>query len=47
MKSIGYDDAFNYKTAKGGIEGALVQLCPNGIDIYFGRRAVHLGVPGC
>jgi NADPH-dependent curcumin reductase CurA len=33
--SLGFDAAFNYKTAPGGIEAALRRLCPDGIDIYF------------
>ncbi|KAI8645999.1 hypothetical protein BD408DRAFT_410962 [Parasitella parasitica] len=33
IKSIGFDDAFNYKN--GDIEENLRRCCPNGIDIYF------------
>jgi NADPH-dependent curcumin reductase CurA len=33
LKSIGFDDAFNYKTEN--ISEALSRTCPNGIDIYF------------
>ncbi|OBZ81945.1 NADP-dependent alkenal double bond reductase P1, partial [Choanephora cucurbitarum] len=33
LKSIGFDDAFNYKN--GEIEELLRKHCPNGIDIYF------------
>lgn len=33
LKSIGFDDAFNYKN--GDIEENLRRTCPNGIDVYF------------
>jgi hypothetical protein len=33
--SLGFDAAFNYKTAAGGIEAALREHCPDGIDVYF------------
>ncbi|KAI9476064.1 MAG: hypothetical protein EXX96DRAFT_575634 [Benjaminiella poitrasii] len=33
LKSIGFDDAFNYK--KGDYEELLRKHCPNGIDVYF------------
>ncbi|KAI8373802.1 hypothetical protein BD560DRAFT_433913 [Blakeslea trispora] len=33
LKSIGFDDAFNYKN--GEIEELLRKHCPNGIDIYY------------
>ncbi|KAH8551972.1 hypothetical protein BGW37DRAFT_493102 [Umbelopsis sp. PMI_123] len=33
LKTIGFDDAFNYKTEN--INEALSRTCPNGIDIYF------------
>ncbi|KAI7906658.1 uncharacterized protein BX663DRAFT_497227 [Cokeromyces recurvatus] len=33
LKSIGFDDAFNYKS--GDIEELLRKHCPKGIDIYF------------
>jgi len=33
--SLGFDAAFNYKTVPNGIEAALRQNCPDGIDIYF------------
>lgn len=34
LKEIGYDAAFNYKTA-GPLREALAAACPKGIDIYF------------
>jgi hypothetical protein len=34
-RSLGFDAAFNYKTAEGGIEAALRRHCPDGIDVYF------------
>lgn len=33
LKEIGFDGAFNYKTED--IRSKLLELCPNGIDIYF------------
>jgi NADPH-dependent curcumin reductase CurA len=33
LKSIGFDDAFNYKTEN--IDEALTRTCPKGIDVYF------------
>lgn len=33
LKSIGFDDAFNYKTQDMNAE--LSRTCPNGIDVYF------------
>lgn len=33
VKSVGYDDAFNYKTETVG--EALTRLAPNGVDCYF------------
>ena len=35
VRSLGYDAAFNYKSAPDGILGALRQHCPDGIDVYF------------
>ncbi|KAI9243750.1 hypothetical protein BDA99DRAFT_429140 [Phascolomyces articulosus] len=34
LKEIGFDDAFNYKTA-GDLTTKLAEVCPKGIDIYF------------
>ena len=33
VKSVGYDDAFNYKTEK--VDEALKRLAPKGVDCYF------------
>jgi NADPH-dependent curcumin reductase CurA len=33
LKTIGFDEAFNYKTKD--VNQALSETCPNGIDIYF------------
>ncbi len=34
VEELGFDGAFNYKTA-GDYTAALKRLCPNGIDVYF------------
>lgn len=34
IDELGFDGAFNYKTAKNYVE-ELKKLCPNGIDVYF------------
>jgi NADPH-dependent curcumin reductase CurA len=33
LKSIGFDDAFNYKTTN--MDAELTRTCPNGVDVYF------------
>lgn len=33
LKSIGFDDAFNYKS--GNLSAQLTKVFPNGIDVYF------------
>lgn len=33
LKSIGFDDAFNYKTTN--MDAELIRTCPNGVDVYF------------
>lgn len=33
LKTIGFDEAFNYKTEN--VNEALARTCPNGIDVYF------------
>ncbi|KAG1656608.1 hypothetical protein FOA52_008431 [Chlamydomonas sp. UWO 241] len=33
LKSVGFDDAFNYNTTRPS--NALKAMCPNGIDVYF------------
>ena len=34
LKEIGFDEAFNYKTA-GDLNKKLSEVCPKGIDVYF------------
>jgi hypothetical protein len=35
VRGLGFDAAFNYRTVPGGIEAALREHCPHGIDVYF------------
>ena len=48
LKSIGFDEAFNYKTIT-SLEETLKQACPKGIDVFFenvSMRSIFLQVKG-
>ena len=38
-KSLGYDDAFNYKTEK-SLPDALKRVAPEGIDCFFDNESI-------
>ena len=40
IKSVGFDDAFNYK--KETVDDALKRLAPNGVDCYFDNVRCHI-----
>ena len=35
VEELGFDDAFNYKTAGPDLNAAIVKSCPDGVDVYF------------
>ena len=57
LKSIGFDEAINYKTVT-SLSDAVKKACPNGVDMFFdnvrslsfsvwkGRRGWRVGVVG-
>lgn len=44
VKSIGFDDAFNYKTES--VDDALKRLAPKGVDCYFDNVRKYLIICG-